>query len=235
MTTFEPLTIQRAIRDDGNLTATQKHLLHVAALRADNSTGKVRASLELLAKDAGYARKSAGRAFSEPAVVRYFARIDRQTRATHLWFHLPTRDTESPVIGDTASPVADDSGLSVHDPGHRVPPSASTSATSKQEAPEEPSMDDADWLAAELDADPAHCQAAIDHKRQQAADRGNPWRSTTHMVRKTIPLDEWRPLVQQCKPQTLRKPSITGVCGTATCPGVKHTVETDHHLLTCFG
>jgi hypothetical protein len=96
-------------------------------------------------------------------------------------------------------------------------------------------MDDADWLAAELNEDPAVCRRAIDHRRQQAADRGNPWRSPTTMIRRTIPLDEWRPLVQQCKPRPRRKPSITGVCGSTDCPGTKHTVETDHHLLTCFG
>ena len=59
MPRFDPLTASRAIREDESLTVHQKALLWAAVLRADNETtrtkvaGQMRASLTLLAKDAG--------------------------------------------------------------------------------------------------------------------------------------------------------------------------------------
>lgn len=65
-------------------------------------------------------------------------------------------------------------------------------------------MDDATWLAAELDADLSACQAAIDRKSRQAEDRGRPWVNVTRMVRTVVPLDEWREAVGQHQPAPRR-------------------------------
>ena len=67
-------------------------------------------------------------------------------------------------------------------------------------------MDDATWLAAELDTDVSACRAAIDRKRQQAEARDRPWINIAHMVRSVVPLDEWRRTIeQQSKPQPQRR------------------------------
>lgn len=98
MDEFKPLTTQRAIRADSNLTPTQKSLLVFATLRAvshGSDAGHVRASLEKVAEDAGYSAKTAWRAFAEDQgpVLAYFRRISRHTRQVHLWFHLtPERE-----------------------------------------------------------------------------------------------------------------------------------------------
>jgi hypothetical protein len=89
MSDFKPLDAQRAIRDDTSLRASDKALLWSAVLRTDNSTRKVRASLSLLAKDAGVHPNTATSVFSkanEP-VMRYFEEVDRQTRRINLRFH----------------------------------------------------------------------------------------------------------------------------------------------------
>lgn len=106
MTEFNPLDTMRAIRDDHDLTTTHKGLLWAAVLRADNTgrdAGRVRASLELLAKDAGLSSKSAERAFRDERVLAYFRRVERRTRQVGLWFAL-TPDTVS-VVKQLASSV----------------------------------------------------------------------------------------------------------------------------------
>ena len=115
---FDALRTMRAIRDDEALSATDKALLWAAVLRADSDSirgreaGRVRASLELLATDAGLSSKSAGRVFKGPGVLAYFAKVERSTRRVGLWFHL-TPETESPVTPDTESPVTPDTESAV--------------------------------------------------------------------------------------------------------------------------
>lgn len=106
---FKPLTMQRAIRADDNLTGTQKSLLVFAALRAQShgpDAGHVKASLELLAKDASCSAKTAGRVFGvgQTHVLSYFRRVTRRTRQVHLWFRL-TPDAES-AVGEEADTAA---------------------------------------------------------------------------------------------------------------------------------
>lgn len=177
--TFQPLATQRAIRDDSQLSSTQKHLLHVATLRATSKgaeAGRVRASLAMLAADAGVSAKSAERTFKhdQEQVLSYFRRVVRCTRQTQLWFHL-TPDTESAVTPDTESAIRPDSGLSVPDSGHRVRPSASTSATSKQPAPAPTrpgsAADLAERLAATQEWPLDHCHKALETKRTELAAR----------------------------------------------------------------
>lgn len=89
MSDFKPLDAQRAIRDDAALNVSGKALLWSAVLRTDNATRKVRASLTMLAKDAGVHRNTATATFAETntPVVRYFEKIERRTRRIDLWFH----------------------------------------------------------------------------------------------------------------------------------------------------
>jgi hypothetical protein len=104
---FKPLDLMRAVRDDKVLSATQRHLLHVASLRADSDSdkgreaGRVRASLELLATDAGLSSKSAERAFRDEHVLSYFRRVERSTRQVNLWFRL--RDSGQRVRSEASS------------------------------------------------------------------------------------------------------------------------------------
>jgi hypothetical protein len=107
MTTFEPLTMQRAIRDDAALTTHQKALLWAAVLRADNETskgkvaGQVRASLTLLARDADLSREWVTRHVKDsPEVLRYFANVKRRGRRTDLFLHV----TEDHKRGAAGSP-----------------------------------------------------------------------------------------------------------------------------------
>lgn len=257
---FNALGIMRSIRDNPDLTSTQKALLWSAAMRADNDSargreaGRVRASLELLAKDAGLASKSAERAFRTPGVLAYFARVDRSTRRVGLWFHLTTPDTESAVTPDTESGIAltpDSVSTTPDTESDHLPTHLPTSKPARPEPIEQqrqdtqpaqpqtrqetPPMDDATWLAAELNADPAACRAAIDRKRQQATDRGRPWLNVTRMVRHVIPLDEWRPMVEQHKPAPRRV--TLHQCEQANrgdCPG-PHSWEDPRNRYHCQG
>jgi hypothetical protein len=94
--------------------------------------------------------------------------------------------------------------------------------------------DDATWLAAELDADPAACRAAIDRKRQQAEDSGKPWRSVRSMVRNVIPLDEWRPLVKSQAQASWTPPTLTQ-CDGSQCPGDRHEWREGRNRMVCMG
>lgn len=101
--------IIRRVREDAELKSTHRALLVFAVARAvtaGKDAGKVRASLERLGKDAGLSSRTAERAFSEPAVLRYFARVERRTRSVGLWFNLTTPDSVSgvDVTGDTTTP-----------------------------------------------------------------------------------------------------------------------------------
>lgn len=92
---FKPLDASRAIRDDETLRGADKAFLWAAVFRTDNNTRKVRASLALLAKDAGFHANTATTVFAETneAVLRYFEKIDRQARRLDLWFHPSARLT----------------------------------------------------------------------------------------------------------------------------------------------
>jgi hypothetical protein len=85
---LKPLDLMRAIRDDGDLSRAEKAFFHVAVLRADNGTHKVKASLALLAEDSGFSPDTATRVFGEAnseTLTRYFERIERQRRRIDLW------------------------------------------------------------------------------------------------------------------------------------------------------
>lgn len=109
MSEFKPLSMQRAIRDDTALKKAEKALLWAAVLRTDNRTRKVRASLELLAKDAGYHPNTAKTIFRDDneTVMRYFEKVERSRRSVNLWFH-GTLDnpTSMPSPGGSESTVA---------------------------------------------------------------------------------------------------------------------------------
>lgn len=122
-TNFDVLGTMRALRNDKSLTTTQLALLMCAVLRTDNDSMKVRSSLELLAKDANCSEKTARTAFKQPEVLKYFSKVDRQTRSINLWFH-PTPVMVTGVDGDV-TPVIEgsDSGNSGHDSGNPVPDS----------------------------------------------------------------------------------------------------------------
>lgn len=158
MSDFRPLDMQRTIRDDGDLRGSEKGLLWAAVLRTDNKTRKVKASLELLAKDAGLDRKTASRAFRKDngAVMGYFEKIERCRRGVNLWFkptvewdtesHSDDKkvrewDTESHSdrsLDDVWARAEAASGtesrtewdMKSHSVGHRVPPSASLCSSS---------------------------------------------------------------------------------------------------------
>ena len=68
---FNPLGMLRRIRDDHDLTSTQKLVLTCAALRTDNSTGRVRASQEDLARDSGLSRQTVNNALHNNRVSHY--------------------------------------------------------------------------------------------------------------------------------------------------------------------
>ena len=97
MADFKPLDAQRAIRDDGDLRKPEKAMLWAAVLRTDNGSRKVRASLAMLAKDAGYQPNAATAVFAESnaAVMRYFEKVERQPRRNDLWFRPSDRLTGS--------------------------------------------------------------------------------------------------------------------------------------------
>jgi hypothetical protein len=137
MTKFNVLATMRAIRGDKSLSTTQKAFLWDACLRTNNTTCKVRMSLEGLAEDCGASSKTAYRVFSKENenVLKYFSRVERNSRTVDLWF-FPLPDTESVIDEDSESPNEVDGhsvqvdGLSVQDDGHRVPPSTSSSTSS---------------------------------------------------------------------------------------------------------
>ena len=180
MTTFEPLTMQRAIRDDERLTTHQKALLWAAVLRADNLTGngkvagQVRASLTLLANDAGLSREWVTRQVKDsPEVQRYFVHVKRRGRRTDLFLHVTqdhkhtredSRDVRANVTEDhkhvTPDHKASDGG------SHHLPSPASTPASNAAHG---------EAATADASADPAEAdEAAIrgrDFREQVRARR----------------------------------------------------------------
>jgi hypothetical protein len=110
---FQPLSMQRLIRDDRSLTATEKGLLLCGVLRTDNPTRRVRASLQVLAKDAGVGYRTARRAFAPDnnTVLRYFEKVERGKRHVNLTFahpdDVPAARSELAVVA--ASSIADTS------------------------------------------------------------------------------------------------------------------------------
>jgi hypothetical protein len=104
---FKPLDAQRAIRDDEALRGADKAFLWAAVLRTDNATRKVRASLAMLAKDAGFHSNTATNVFAETnePVLRYFEKVDRQPRRIDLWFHPSARLTVGVSRDDAALTV----------------------------------------------------------------------------------------------------------------------------------
>ena len=141
------------------------------------------------------------------------------------------RETDTPIPPD---------GQGVYRQTDRTPTGTPTEPQQGQPAPEPQQrqettpMDDATWLAAELDADPAACRAAIDRKRQQAEDRGRPWINVTRMVRSVIPLDEWRQAIAQA-PKPRHVPPVSGECDGSDCPGTRHVVESGNSRIVCWG
>lgn len=130
--TFKPLDTLRVIRDDDVLTSSEKTLLVFAVLRADNTTRRVKASLRLLATDAGVGYRTARRAF-EPGngrVLRYFSQVERAPRRVDLTFNssVGTGSTERDQ-GSEAATVTGEAATVAHSCGHSGPPSA-LSATS---------------------------------------------------------------------------------------------------------
>jgi hypothetical protein len=136
--TLDVLGTMRAIRDDRELSTTQAHLLMCALLRADNTTCKVRYSIEKLAVDAKVSDKTARTAFKNDKVLKYLEKVDRATRQVNMWFHstpviltpvmvtgvTPVTVSTTPVIEDT------DSGNCVHDSGNGYRPSTLSSTLS---------------------------------------------------------------------------------------------------------
>ncbi|MEL5958053.1 hypothetical protein AADR41_25400 [Streptomyces sp. CLV115] len=118
---FDVLGTMRAIRDDKSLSTTQKAFMFAAVLRTDNKSCKVRMSLEGLAEDVKSSSKTAYRVFAKENenVLRYFSKVERNSRSVDLWFH-PLPDTVSVIDEDTESPNEVD-GHSVHVDGHSVP------------------------------------------------------------------------------------------------------------------
>jgi hypothetical protein len=118
MSEFKPLDAQRAIRDDKALRGADKAFLWAAVLRTDNGTRKVRASLAMLAKDAGFHANTATNVFAETnePVLRYFEKVDRQPRRIDLWFHPSTRLTAGVSRDDAGTDAALTAGVSRKDP-----------------------------------------------------------------------------------------------------------------------
>lgn len=123
MSDFNPLDAQRAIRDDDELQKSEKAMLWAAVLRTDNATRKVKASLAMLAKDAGYRPNAATTVFAETnePVMRYFEKVERHLRRTDLWFHPSDRltmrvshaESESEVSTHAESESGDDDRLTM--------------------------------------------------------------------------------------------------------------------------
>ena len=95
---FDVLGTMRAIRKDKLLSASAKALLVFAALRANKHDGKVRASLEMLAEDAGLSRRTVERALAKDQheTLKYFSRVERSRRRVDLWFNLDPSTTQCP-------------------------------------------------------------------------------------------------------------------------------------------
>jgi hypothetical protein len=135
---FQPLTMQRAIRDDATLTAPEKGLLLVAVLRTDNGTRRVRASLQRLAEDAGLGYRTARRVF-QPAngkVMRYFETVERGPRFVNLTFCSSDRvqdAAEDATVADSDVTPARAEAASV--PGKAVGAAASTGQDGLPSAP----------------------------------------------------------------------------------------------------
>lgn len=102
MNKFDILGTMRAIRNDEALSTTQAHLLMCAVLRADNSSCKVKYSIEGLAKDANVSERTARYAFQAPEVLKYMAKVEGKTRAKNMWFRpIPATDDSIPATDDT--------------------------------------------------------------------------------------------------------------------------------------
>ncbi|MGJ9412376.1 hypothetical protein ACHAAC_06665 [Aeromicrobium sp. CF4.19] len=104
MNEFKPLDVARAIRDDEELSKVDKPFMWAATLRTDNKSRKVRASLEMLAKDAGFHPNTAYKVFASnnKAVMRYFEQPERSARSVQLrWLSTPTENLTPTPHGDS--------------------------------------------------------------------------------------------------------------------------------------
>lgn len=124
---FDVLGTMRAIRDDESLSTAQAAILLCAVLRTDNSTMKVKYSLEGLAVDAKCNEKTVRRAMQDPEVLKYFSKVERNSRRVDLWFN---------QVDDIAGHCVQVAGLSVPVAGHSVRPSTSTSTSSSTKTTE---------------------------------------------------------------------------------------------------
>ncbi|MFI6243955.1 hypothetical protein ACIBEF_29225 [Micromonospora sp. NPDC050795] len=141
---FDVLGTMRAVRGDVELSATEKAMVVFAALRTNNGDGKVRASLEMIAEDAGLSRKTAHRAFGEdrPEVLKYFRQVERSRRRVDLWFKLQPdrvaeRDRESHSQPEQAEPRGTESPTRERDRESRSEPRGTLCPPRGTESPTE--------------------------------------------------------------------------------------------------
>jgi len=80
-----PLDALRRIRDDQDLTSTERLILMCAVLRTDNSTYRVRATQEHLAKDAGVTTRTIKTFYKSEAFQRYFETTKRGRLVLLSW------------------------------------------------------------------------------------------------------------------------------------------------------
>jgi hypothetical protein len=121
---LQPLHMLRRIRDDHQLTSTEKLVFMSAVLRTDNATGRVRASQEALAEDANLTRRTVGKVLRSEAAARYFLAIHEGRQLNLTW---------TPPV-DMGTNMGTNMGTS-------FPPSASASTTTDTDS-KEPEMSD---------------------------------------------------------------------------------------------
>ncbi|HWI70244.1 MAG TPA: hypothetical protein VNS88_18075 [Nitrospiraceae bacterium] len=83
---FNPLLTLRELRDDDQLTTAEFAVLVAAVLRTDNQTGRVRASQELLARDARISSATIKRVYRSERFRRWFdvTKVGRQVHLTWI-------------------------------------------------------------------------------------------------------------------------------------------------------
>lgn len=82
---FDAFKMMRQIRDDRDLTTTEKAILLCAAVRADRTSGEVYAGQEKLAKDAGVSASTIKRFYRSDAFIRYFV-MEKRHRLVIMTF-----------------------------------------------------------------------------------------------------------------------------------------------------
>jgi hypothetical protein len=132
---FRPLDMGRRLRDDPELSNTEKLVLLVATLRT-NKSGRVRASFEILAKDASLSTKSVSRVVSGTGAARYLQATRHGRRVDLDWLPDGVSSVDGDTISENGQPVStSDEERPLTRPAVRrgrltVQPSASSSASS---------------------------------------------------------------------------------------------------------